>query len=172
VELNVGSLGHTLVQSDGAQLDGNFVVQLASGYMPAVGNEFQVVGAAAGMLGVFDSIVLPTLAAGLAWDLNYNASSLALRVVLQGDYNRDNSVDGADYVIWRRMVNQTVINGDGADGNYDGVINSLDYAAWRANFGSSAASGTAQGAVPEPSGILLLAVGAVLVASQRLRRVG
>lgn len=68
---------------------------------------------------------------------------------LPGDYNRDGSVDGADYVVWR-----TAMNGDvnlAADGSGDGVINMADYDVWRAHFGTSAAAtGVSIGAVPEP----------------------
>lgn len=69
---------------------------------------------------------------------------------LPGDYNRDGSVDGADYVVWR-----TAMNGDvnlAADGSGDGVINMADYDVWRAHFGMNAPAGGASfGTVPEPS---------------------
>src|SRR5262249_2646485 len=108
----------------------------------------------------------------LAWDLVYNTSSVALRVVMQGDYNRDNRVDAADYVVWRRTFNQTVPNGEGADGNYDGVINGLDYSGWRANFGASAAAGTTNAAVAEPAGSILFVLSAMSVPMSRRRKPG
>jgi hypothetical protein len=65
---------------------------------------------------------------------------------LAGDYNRDGSVDAADYVVWRKN--------DGTQAGYD---------IWRANFGETAgisteaaAESAASGAVPEPATALLL----------------
>ena len=158
LELSASSLGHSIVQAKVANLDGVLNIQLASGYTPSIGNEFHVVDATSSVSGQFDSVVLPALAAGLAWDLAYGTSSVALRIVLQGDYNRDNRVDAADYVVWRRTFNQIVPNGEGADGNYDGIINGLDFNAWRGNFGASAGTGTSTTAapVPEPLGTILL----------------
>lgn len=160
---NASALSHSIIQADGAELGGVLNVQLASGYAPAIGNEFHLLDTTGGVQGQFNSVVLPILASGLAWDLVYNASSVALRVVMQGDYNRDNRVDAADYVVWRRTLNQTVPNGEGADGNYDGVINGLDYDVWRGNFGASSGTSSSNEAVqvPEPIGTLTLAVSAI-----------
>ena len=61
---------------------------------------------------------------------------------LSGDYNQDNVVDAADYVVWRNTVDSTT--DFRADGNGDGVIDAGDYDIWRANFGATLASpGTA-----------------------------
>ena len=61
---------------------------------------------------------------------------------LTGDYNQDNVVDAADYVVWRKTVDSTT--DFRADGNGDGVIDAGDYDVWRANFGATLASpGTA-----------------------------
>ena len=172
LELNASTLSHSIIQADGAELDGVLNVQLASGYTPAIGNEFHILDTLGGVQGKFDSVALPSLAPGLAWNLVYNASSVALRVVIQGDYNRDNRVDAADYVVWRRTLNQTVPNGEGADGNYDGVINALDYSAWRGNFGASAGTGAANAAapVPEPTGSVILVIAAMSVTVWRRRK--
>jgi hypothetical protein len=40
-----------------------------------------------------------------------------------GDYNRDRKVDGADYVVWRKMLGATGLDSyAGADGDGDGDI--------------------------------------------------
>jgi hypothetical protein len=163
LELNASTLNHSIIEADGAELNGILSIQLASGYAPTVGNIFDILDTPGGVQGEFDAVVLPDLASGLAWELVYNASSVALRVVLQGDYNRDNRVDAADYVVWRRSLNQTVPNGEGADGNYDGVINGFDYGVWRANFGASAGAGASNSAVPvpEPAGTIALLLSAM-----------
>src|SRR4029077_5268998 len=129
------------------------------------GNDFHILDTSAGVQGDFDSVVLPALASGLAWDLVYSSTSVTLRVVMQGDYNRDNRVDAADYVVWRRTFNQIVPNGEGADGNYDGVINGLDYGVWRGNFGAFVGTGASTTAVPAPE-----PVGAIFVVMSAMPR--
>ncbi len=79
-----------------------------------------------------------------------------------GDYNGNNVVDAADYVVWREMLGQAVaMNGDGADGNRNGTVDPDDYNVWRMNFGrvfAGAASGAGQvAAVPEPTTCGLIA---------------
>jgi hypothetical protein len=86
---------------------------------------------------------------------------------LPGDYNRDGIVDGADYIVWRRAMQ------DGAnlaaDGSRNGVVDQADYDVWRAHYGATAASGAIVGqAVPEPPCGVLFAV--VLVAASITRR--
>ena len=49
-----------------------------------------------------------------------------VEVSIPGDFNRNGTVDAADYVVWRNMSGQT---GAGlvADGNSDGIVNQADY---------------------------------------------
>jgi hypothetical protein len=57
---------------------------------------------------------------------------------LPGDYNRDDGVDAADYVLWRKMLGTGgVPNYDGADGDGDGDIDPGDYDVWTTHFGKS-----------------------------------
>jgi glycoprotein endo-alpha-1,2-mannosidase len=80
---------------------------------------------------------------------------LRTATVLAGDYNRDNTVDVGDYVVWRKTLGQTVVRGTGADGDFNGQITPADYDLWKAQFSQNAGSG-ASSAVPEPSPIVLL----------------
>jgi hypothetical protein len=163
IELNASNLAHTIIQAVGGQLDGILSVQLTNGYMPALGNGFNILATSTVVQGDFSSVVLPALTSGLAWDLVYGANSVALRVILQGDYNRDNRVDAADYILWRRTFNRNVPNGEGADSNYDGVINVLDFNVWRLNFGTSAGVGASSNIeqIPESIGFVTLAMWAI-----------
>jgi hypothetical protein len=72
---------------------------------------------------------------------------------LTGDYNKNDAVDAADYVLWRNSLN-AMGTGLPADGNGDNKVDSADLQIWRANFGKSvpAASGGSFTvlAVPEP----------------------
>jgi hypothetical protein len=56
------------------------------------------------------------------------------------DYNDNGQVDAADYVIWRKQLNQMVPAGTGADGNGDGTVNVADYTLWRTNFGAASSN--------------------------------
>ncbi|MEX2306051.1 MAG: hypothetical protein WD738_00565 [Pirellulales bacterium] len=82
---------------------------------------------------------------------------------LDGDYNDNDVVDAADFVVWRKMLNQTGPD-LAADGNGDEVVNQLDYDFWSARFGNMASG--AGSAIPEPASLVLLAVG---VGSIRMR---
>src|SRR5262249_45452443 len=54
----------------------------------------------------------------------------AVEYYLIGDYNRDGSVDAADYILWRKASGQTGA-GLAADGNHDGNVDASDYGMWR-----------------------------------------
>lgn len=93
--------------------------------------------------------------------------SVAL-LVPPGDFNRDGSVDAADYTVWRDTRGLTGVglaaDVTGADllGVPDGVVDDSDYAVWLANFGASATGGGPPSAsLPEPH-TLAIALAAVL----------
>jgi hypothetical protein len=67
---------------------------------------------------------------------------------LPGDFNADSTVDGADYVVWRK--------GDGT------IYDQDDYNDWRANFGRSNDGLGASAAVPEPTTAAAILAGIAL----------
>jgi hypothetical protein len=71
---------------------------------------------------------------------------------LPGDFNKNGVVDAADYVVWRKT-----------DTTQPGYNN------WRTNFGRTSAAASSS-AVPEPTGWLLLIVGAALATVVRAWR--
>jgi hypothetical protein len=79
---------------------------------------------------------------------------------IPGDYNHNDEVDAADYVLWRQMLGATGSALIG-DGDHNGAVNAVDYEIWSSNFGRTLSQGTlfapAGGAnrVPEPTGSLL-----------------
>ncbi len=86
---------------------------------------------------------------------------------LPGDYNIDGNVDAADYVVWRRSLDQAEL-ALAADGNGDGEVDEEDYAILRANFGRSLFSGANVAAVastlpaiPEPPLFVLVVIALV-----------
>jgi GH25 family lysozyme M1 (1,4-beta-N-acetylmuramidase) len=79
---------------------------------------------------------------------------------IPGDFNRDNMVDMADYILWRSKNGQTVPIYSGADGNGDAKVDINDYNVWRSHYGNSqrppsGAVSLSGEAVPEPGSILL-----------------
>jgi hypothetical protein len=70
------------------------------------------------------------------------------------DFDRDGTVDGRDFLIWQRGFGATgALQSDG-DANFDGAVDGDDLQVWQNSYGSPL---LAVGAVPEPSGLLLLA---------------
>jgi fibronectin-binding autotransporter adhesin len=104
------------------------------------------------LTGTFDDTDVP--GALIGYRVDYSTPG-QIKLVVPGDYNGDNKVDAADYVLWRK--NPNTFGGDAGG-----------YIRWRANFGVNTASGAglAGAAVPEPSSIVLLAMVGVF----RLRR--
>jgi hypothetical protein len=82
---------------------------------------------------------------------------------LAGDFNNDNKVDAADYVIWRQ--NDGTNNALPNDGGLGTPIGTPHYELWVANFGDMAGSGSGlrSAAVPEPGSITLVALAATLM---------
>jgi hypothetical protein len=80
----------------------------------------------------------------------------------QADFDQDNDVDGADFLIWQRGLGSAggLSQGD-ADG--DGMITDLDISIWKFDFGSTAATATTA-AIPEPTSLVLLLGAICLIA--------
>jgi hypothetical protein len=85
---------------------------------------------------------------------------------LPGDYNGDLTVDGADYIVWRKSLGTPSLIGDG---DRNGVVDEADYRLMSEFFGMSLVEelgGGSVAAVPEPQ----VAVIGVILALLILRR--
>ena len=92
----------------------------------------------------------------------------AVTPVMDADFNNDNVVNGADFLIWQRGFGAGSTNATGdADGN--GVVNGADLAIWKSSFGGAPAV-SAVGAVPEPGSLTLAAFAAIFAAGAAARR--
>jgi T5SS/PEP-CTERM-associated repeat protein len=146
------------VVSGFADLRGTLDVKLLDGFVPALGDSFAFMTGQAGFSGGFASTNLPTLPAGLSWQLNPGGTTVFLNVVaaaLAGDFNSNGVVDAADYVVWRKT--------NGTQAAYD---------TWRSHFGQTAGGGSgvsANATTPEPATVVTIFTAAILAMSVRQR---
>jgi hypothetical protein len=62
----------------------------------------------------------------------------SLVIIRSGDYNHNQVVDAADYVLWRKTLDTTGWPAySGADGNGNTIVDPEDYSIWRTNYGNS-----------------------------------
>lgn len=131
-----------------ASLAGTLAVSLIGGFMPQAGDVFELMSASGFGGSKFTNSILPALAGGLGWNVNYNTNSVTLSVAIPGDFDGSGTVDAADYVLWRKRLGTT--------------YSPADYDLWRVNFGrSQGAAGSNFAAVPEPSTLLLVLITAL-----------
>jgi hypothetical protein len=153
-----GSQYDSLTIAGTASLSGALDVVLLNNFVPSSGQSFNILTAAGGIDGTFDTTNLPALAGGLYFNLTYTHTAINLSVAgILGDYNKSGTIDASDYVVWRKTMSQSG-SGLAADGNNNGTIDPADFAIWRTNYGSSAGSGATGSAsgIPEPSSLLLI----------------
>ena len=81
------------------------------------------------------------------------AAAINRDALLAGDYNHNDVVDAADYVIWRKTLNSATKLA--ADGSGNGTVDADDFGVWRGNFGSVyVGSALSSAIVPEPQSFL------------------
>ena len=93
----------------------------------------------------------------IVWDVVANHPWSGVTPI-SGDYNGDESVDLADYQWWRRSFGKSMSHA--ADGNRNGEVDIADYTVWRDHY-QTGLNAEAAVAVPEPTGLSLLAIVAV-----------
>jgi hypothetical protein len=86
------------------------------------------------------------------------------------DFNGDNIVDGADFLIWQKGFGATgQPDKSTGDATGDGNVNGLDLDQWKLKFGGAPAV-AAIGAVPEPASLTLAGLAAIFAAGAAARR--
>lgn len=109
---------------------------------------------------------------------NFFSTSIAARTLqvfvisgVPGDYNRDGTVDAADYLVWRKAQGTTMQLPN--DNGIGGIVGLAQYNLWRSAFGTSgggAGSGSQFGAtVPEPASGLMAIIAVAWLLRVRLR---
>jgi hypothetical protein len=161
-----GAQYDSLTIAGSVSLGGALDVVLLNGFIPTPGQSFNILTAAGGIDGVFDTNSLPALAGGLYFNLAYTPTAINLTVAgLLGDFNKNGTIDAADYVLWRKTISQSG-SALAADGNNNGTIDLADFTIWRANYGAPAANGSSAnlaGTIPEPASLLLFSMAAISI---------
>ncbi|WP_428307674.1 beta strand repeat-containing protein [Lacipirellula sp.] len=160
-----------LVASGDVLLDGSLVIDIDGAFVPALGNTFNIITGNT-VTGVFDTIDVSGMPAGLAFHLNYLGNAVQLQVVnkpiFSADFDEDGDVDSTDLAIWKNAFNLNQLGDADGDNDSDGA----DFLVWQQQFGGKpavAVSTPAAAAVPEPSGFALLAFAAAGIAAARRR---
>ncbi len=104
------------------------------------------------------------------WRDNYGGTLLPEPVtILEGDYNNDGIVDGADYAVLREHLGQPA--GTLPNDLTNQPIGQSQLAVWRATFGSSLAGiGSAVAPAPEPASLVTLMAGFLVAITRRRGR--
>jgi autotransporter-associated beta strand protein len=176
LEGNAGSQYDTIASAGTATLGGALQVSLAGGFVPALGNSFDILDWST-RGGTFSSVQLPALGGTLGW----NADALYLDGVisvidtnfLPGDFDRDGQVDAADIGAMQAALAdlnkfQSIHNMSGdqllsiGDLNRDGVVNNADLQGLINVLAGGGGNGSGITTVPEPASIVLLAAGGLV----------
>jgi autotransporter-associated beta strand protein len=144
IELGAPGVGDLLTVSGLLALNGGSVNLIDAGGLNAGTYTLVTYGSRTGSVA---NLGTPTGPSSFNYKLIESGNLINLLVSLPGDFNLDGTVDGADYVVWRKV--------GGTPADYD---------LWRANFGRSAGSGSgasfgSSASVPEPTAIVMLLCG-------------
>jgi hypothetical protein len=170
-------------QAEGTALTGTPDVNASDTYEYVIGtNIMNDVSTSA--LGILSQVGLAASnQLGIILSINTNGGVLAdidnFRVIvpvdLSADFDNNGKVDGADLTVFKSSYNKNA----NADANGDGVSDGQDFLIWQRTFGNDATQSVValsasdlallgfSTAVPEPSAILLFAVGAFVATSIR-----
>ena len=148
-------------------LAGTMNVLLVNPFFPTPGETFEVMTFAS-RSGEFTAVTGAGLLDPTTFLLPlYSSTNLVLFTAIPGDGNLDGSVGVADYTTWANGFGPNTVFTEG-DYNGDGATNAADYTTWANNFGMMAvAPSGAAAAVPEPSTLVLLLIGAIALLWRR-----
>jgi hypothetical protein len=162
---------HDKIVADSLSLDGTLLVSLINGFVPQLGDSFDILDFNAIASGTSATVSLPELTGRNSWDASslYTDGLIVVVAMLDGDTDNDRDVDTDDYNAFVAVFGDT---GDRwTDFNSDGLVDLTDFVMLRENFGTDIFGVSAMEAklsTPEPGTlILLLTCGSALV---KLRR--
>lgn len=106
--------------------------------------------------GEFANTVVAAVNDGVSGFIIDTDQSFHVGVVLENaDFNRDSTVDAADYVMWRKFKNTSVPAGTLGDANSDSQVDETDYGIWQLQFGTSPGGGGVAAASFEAASIAI-----------------
>jgi len=155
-----------------ATLDGLLSVTLLGGFIPNIGNSFDILTAGTGIAGAFSSVAFPTIP-NVGLGITYSANTVTLNAGLLGDLNSDGLVDILDLniVLTHWNTNTTAGVWLGGDPTGDGFIDILDLNVVLGNWNAGTPpQAQALALVPEPGMLGLLSMVSLSVAARRSRR--
>ncbi|MBA3480585.1 MAG: pre-peptidase C-terminal domain-containing protein [Pirellulales bacterium] len=152
-----------LLVANGATLAGLLDVSLVGGFVPQVGQSFDILTAES-LSGDFSNLDLPMLSPLLGWEIAYGETAVRLSVVsaaYAADFDQDGDVDGEDLSRWQTGFGNP---GDASTGDSDQDldVDGDDFLAWQRQLGSGVAASLQ--AVPEPTALPSIFVGFALLA--------
>lgn len=167
---------HMAITGD-ASLNGSLFVALVNGFALSKGQQFEILDIGGIRTGTFSGLAEGAEVGSFPVELfiTYNGGD-GNDVVLftkgfTADFDNDNDIDGADFLIWQQHVGTSsgAVNGDGdADGDAD--VDGDDLAAWKTQYGSVAPVVAAATATPEPAAAMLAVyAGAAIIGLRRKR---
>ena len=166
IELASPASFDTVMATGSISLGGDLRVRLMDGFVPDNGDLFIILTGQT-MSGSFANLNANGRVANEGGSGSFLVTVSTTHVTLSdflsdlaGDYNNDGVVDAADYVVWRRSLqNNAPLKNETAT---LGTVDQADYDAWRASFGATLGSSNRSAIlVPEPSISLLVVAGTI-----------
>ncbi len=119
-----------------AVLDGTLSVSLISGFVPSLGDDFDIITASS-VIGEFSNRLLPVLGSGLGWMIEYDPSVVTLSIISLPDVDFDGNglVDCADVDALTSAI-ASGSNDPAFDLDGDSMVDGDDLTIWLADAGS------------------------------------
>ena len=155
--------------SDTALLDGLLDVVLLGGYLPSIGDSYEIIAAGTSLTGTFSNILFPAIP-GVGMGISYTASTATLNAGLLGDLNGDGFVglDDLDIILnnWNAGVDAGVWGMGDPTG--DGFVGLDDLDVLLNNWNAGTPPPTIDVAnIPEPASVMCLTTGVGLLLRRR-----
>ena len=161
------SYDQLVVNSGTATLDGTLALTVHNGFVGNTGDNYQVV--VGGTLGTFATVTGNDLGGGLKLNKTTDITGIYLLVALPGDADLNKT---ADFIDLGMLLNNYDNAGGWSSGDFDDsqVVDFIDLGILLNNFNQSVPMLTTAAPVPEPSTLVLAAVGLCGVGLARRRR--
>lgn len=146
-------------------LDGTLDLSFVEGFVGSIGQTFDIVTGNS-IAGAFDTIIAPQ---GMDVSISYLSSIVRVELIsagLPGDFNDDGVVDAADYTVWRDNLGANDESALSGNGNGSNGVDQADYQLWAYNLGTTS-PGSGSATIPEPATLVLLILGAAVLANQK-----